>query len=51
MGDHDVSVDGDGENVEDGHRQQSVPQERKQLQLYQSTLFLGPKVLYKRVCW
>ena len=31
MGDHDVSVDGDGEDVEDGDAEQSVPQQGVEL--------------------
>ena len=31
MGDHDVSVDGDGEDVEDGDPEEAVPQERVEL--------------------
>ena len=31
MGDHHVSVDGDGEDVEDGDPEQSVPQQRVEL--------------------
>ncbi len=27
MGDHDISVDGDGQDVEDGHSQQSISQQ------------------------
>jgi hypothetical protein len=33
MSDHDISVDGDGQDVEDGHSQQPVSQQGVQLQL------------------
>ncbi len=31
MGDHDISVDGDGQDVEDGHSQQPISQQGEQL--------------------
>ena len=33
MGDHNISVDGDGQNVEYRNSEQAIPQEREQLNM------------------